>query len=60
MSDPVVVAMGDEKLKDSEGTEEKPEEVVEATTHEPVQEKEADATSSTTLSKVTLSPLAIH
>lgn len=47
MSDPVVVAMGDEKLKDIDGTEEKPEEVVEAATHS--QEKEnTDAPSTPT------------
>lgn len=41
MSDPVVVAMGDEKLRDDHGTEENPGEVAEAAVHhEPIPEKD--------------------
>jgi hypothetical protein len=53
MSDPVVEAMGDEKLKDIDGIEEKPEEVAEAATHPNITEKEAtDVTSPSTPAKV--------
>lgn len=47
MSDPVVVAMGDEKLKDMDGTEEKPEELAEAATH-PQEKEDTDAPSTPT------------
>lgn len=43
MSDPVVVAMGDEKLRDVEGTEEKPEEIAEAATHPEKEDTDAPA-----------------
>jgi hypothetical protein len=48
MSDPVVEAMGDEKLKDMDGTEEKPEEVVEAATHPQEEKEDTDAPSTPT------------
>lgn len=48
MSDPVVVAMGDEKLKDIDGTEEKPEEVAEAATYPQEEEEDTDAPSTPT------------
>jgi hypothetical protein len=51
MSDPVVLAMGDEKLKDMDGTEEKPEEVAEAATH-PQEKEDTDTDAPSTPTKV--------